>query len=130
MYYENPKEDEQPCNQCGSRCCRYVVVEISRPNCKRDYDSIRWYLLHKDVNVYVDSDKTWHLEFITECQALKGDGNCSIYTSGKRPKICMDYGDDEGVCEYYNKPYVHYFSNVKQYENYLNRNNVDWKWKR
>lgn len=130
MYLKNSKEDVIPCNACGSRCCRYIVIEINKPSCKRDYDSIRWYLLHEDVNVFVDSQKTWHIEFTTDCQALNDDGKCSIYTGGKRPNICKDYGAEEGVCEYFCKPYVHYFSTVRQYENYLKKHNIDWKWKR
>ena len=53
------------CMECGAECCRYIATEIDEPTCKRDYDNVRWYLLHKDVYVFVDHDDCWYVEFET-----------------------------------------------------------------
>lgn len=54
--------------------------------------------MHKNVNVYIDEEGEWHLEFLTPCEFL-GEGNkCKIYD--KRPEICKEYNHDE--CTFYN----------------------------
>ena len=117
-----------PCHKCGAKCCKYVAIEIDIPTTKTEYDYIRWYLLHKDMNVFIDHDKKWHVEFKTPCEMIDKDGKCLAYDI--RPKICRTHGNDDEECEYFDSPYLFYFSDTKQYEKYLNKKKIDWKFKK
>lgn len=84
-----------PCEGCD-HCCRYIALEINRPRTKRDFDNIRWYLLHRNVSVMVDWEGSWLVQFDTPCEWLK-EGRCSHYAL--RPDICREY--DPAECERY-----------------------------
>ena len=47
--------DTNPCEGC-SYCCEYIAMEIDKPTTVNDFDYIFWYLIHKDVWVYVDEE--------------------------------------------------------------------------
>lgn len=117
-----------PCIECGAKCCRYVSVEMDRPTCKADYYTIRWYLLHRNVHVYIDHDNDWYVEFITECEALQPDHRCGAYET--RPQVCRDHGWPAGSCEHFEVPYKVYFKTSAEYEAWLDRRKIDWRWKR
>ncbi len=85
------------CTKCNAHCCRHVAVGINTPKSKRDFDNIRWYLLHKNVWVSIDLEGNWLLEFRTPCRHIKGNYECSIYE--KRPDICRDYPAKDELCE-------------------------------
>jgi hypothetical protein len=85
------------CDNCGI-CCRYIVLEIPEPKNKKDFDHIRWLLLHKGVEVYVEKDKSWNVSIDTECINLK-DGKCQNYIN--RPNVCREYTISE--CERFKK---------------------------
>ena len=42
------------CEHCAAACCRYLALPIDKPTTKRDYDDIRWYLMHEGVSVFVE----------------------------------------------------------------------------
>ena len=84
-----------PCEGCD-HCCRYIAIEIDRPRTKRDFDNVRWYLLHRNVSVMVDWEGSWLVQFDTPCEWLK-EGRCTHYAL--RPEICREY--DPGECERY-----------------------------
>lgn len=89
------------CEHCG-KCCNHVTVEIDKPEDKEDFEEIKWFVLHKNVSVFIDDDGEWNVQFITPCKARK-DNKCEIHT--KRPSICKDYDPEEcefnGEGEYY-----------------------------
>ena len=116
-----------PCRECEGKCCQYVAIEIGKPASKTDYDHIRWYLYHKNTNVFIDHDKKWYVEFRTPCEEQDVAFNCKIYK--KRPGICRKHGNLEGECEYYDSPYLKYFSNNKEFLKYLKEKNIDWEFK-
>ncbi len=116
-----------PCEDCGGRCCKYIVIEIDKPKSKKDFHYLRWYLLHKDVNVFLDHNNKWHIEFKTPCTAQTEDHSCSIYKD--RPMICQSHGTGDGECEYYETPYSVYFSDLKTFEKYLDKKGIDWRFK-
>jgi uncharacterized protein len=125
------KPSKDACAECGAACCRYVALEIDRPACKRDYDNIRWYLLHRNVQVFVDHERRWHVEFTTDCSALDDTNACRFY--GKRPLICREHGDrDDAHCEFLGgeAPHLLHFATVEAFERYLDRRGVDWRWQR
>ena len=86
---------QNPCAGC-SLCCRYIAMEIDRPEEKKDVEQIRWFLLHKNVWIFIDHDSSWNIQFNTPCEKLDGH-LCSIYET--RPQICRDYSVDS--CEKY-----------------------------
>jgi len=119
------------CEKCGAECCRYIASEIGKPVSKRDYDNIRWFLLHEGVHVFVDEDGDWYVEVEAKCIALADDKRCLIY--GKRPKVCRSHGEGEIVCEYHagsEKPYRERFSAIEEFDEYLDGRGIDWQWKR
>ncbi len=77
-----------PCNDCGA-CCRYIAIEIDSPTGYKDYDHIRWYLVHQSVAVYIDWEGDWFVEFATSCEHLSDSATCDIYS--ERPQICSDF---------------------------------------
>ena len=85
--------EKNPCNGCDL-CCRHIAVEIDVPETEKEYDQIRWFLLHKDVWVFIDNDDSWNLQVNNKCEKLI-DGICDYYE--KRPAICRDYST--GSCE-------------------------------
>lgn len=117
-----------PCGKCEARCCRYVAIEIERPKTKRDYDFIRWYLLHDNVNVFADHDKVWYVEFRSGCSALGEDGGCTQYSS--RPDICRTHASKDGDCEFFDSPYSLRFSEAKEFETWLEGKGIDWRMKK
>jgi Fe-S-cluster containining protein len=116
------------CAACGGMCCRYVAVEIDKPTCKRDYDHIRWYLLHEKVHVFLDHEKRWFVEFETPCSALQADAACGNYA--ERPRICRQHGEGAVECEYVSddQPFRRRFSTATEFEDYLDRKRVLWRW--
>lgn len=84
-----------PCEGCD-HCCRYVTIPIDRPRSRRDFDNIRWYLLHRNVSVLCDWEGSWMVQFDTPCEWLK-DGRCGHYAL--RPEVCREY--DPADCERY-----------------------------
>jgi Fe-S-cluster containining protein len=84
------------CDQCSGLCCRYFALPIDNPTDKRDYDNIRWYLLHQNVVIFVE-DKQWYMGILNRCKALQPDNRCGIYET--RPAICRSYSTDN--CDYH-----------------------------
>jgi Fe-S-cluster containining protein len=107
-----------------------VATGIDTPSCKRDYDNIRWYLMHENVQVFIDKDGEWTLEFITPCAALLHDNTCGRYS--RHPRVCREYPSAESWCEYEDDdlPYSKLFTCVEDFERYLDGKKIDWRWKR
>ena len=121
-------EREYPCARCGAFCCRHVALEIDKPTNKQDYDYIRWYLLHKKVEVFTDEGK-WYLKLETECEKLLPNGRCGIYET--RPSICRDYPPKDRECEFEgDEPYYDLrFSTVDEFEKYMDASGKNWRTK-
>ncbi len=85
--------DANPCSGC-SNCCEYIALEIDRPKTLRDFDHILWYVLHKDVWVYIDDAGDWYVQFNTPCEKLE-KRRCTYYPD--RPLICRDYSPRDCV---------------------------------
>jgi Fe-S-cluster containining protein len=83
------------CEHCTAACCQYLALPLDHPETARDFDDIRWYLMHKGVAVFVE-DGEWYIQVPTRCDNLRPDNLCGIYE--KRPKICREY--KAGDCDY------------------------------
>ena len=107
-----------------------MAVEIDRPTRKRDYDHIRWYLLHGNIHVFVDHENDWFLEMESDCESLGPGGQCLNYEN--RPRICRQYGNDHQTCEYLaeEEPFKARFSNAADYEAWMDKKKIKWRWKK
>jgi len=111
----DPK-DKNPCQGC-SYCCEYVALEIDKPNTEKDFNFILWYVIHKDVWVYVDEEAEWYIQFNTPCDKLQDDRRCGYYP--ERPQICRDY-EAVSCSRYGGDPEEKYmFKNEKDLYDYL-----------
>lgn len=110
-----PKRDElKPgevlCDHCTAKCCRYFALPLETPEDFKDYEYIRWFLLHERASVFTD-EGDWYLLVHTDCQHLQPDHRCGIYAT--RPQICREYSTDN--CEYdEDATYERYFETAAQ----------------
>jgi Fe-S-cluster containining protein len=118
------------CKKCGSICCKHVALEIDKPTSKQDYDYIRWYLLHKNVEVFVEDNGSWYLKFSSPCERLLPDGGCGAYED--RPQICRGYPPEDNDCEFEGDGnyYKYLFRSVEEFEKFLDKKKKNWRFKR
>jgi Fe-S-cluster containining protein len=103
------------CEKCAALCCRYFVLEIDKPETRRQFDDVRWYLVHENTFVFIEKRK-WYLGVYARCKHLQQDNRCGIYE--RRPKICRDYSTEN--CDYHGGDYDWeiLFSSAEQLERY------------
>lgn len=103
------------CEHCLAACCRYIALPLDRPTTAKDYDDIRWYLMHQGISVFVE-EGDWYIQFQTRCKNLGLDNRCGIYDS--RPQICRTY--EPGECDYAGGTYGydHLFTHPQQIDEY------------
>lgn len=111
---EDLKPGEVLCTYCTAKCCRYFALPIDTPSSTKDFEYIRWYLLHDRATVFIEGD-SWYLLVHTKCRHLGDDNLCMDYE--KRPQICRDYTTKK--CEYEDDwVYDHYFETAEQIGEY------------
>ena len=111
---EDLKADEVLCDHCTAKCCGYFALPIETPTESRDFEYIRWYLLHDRASVFTE-EGDWYLMVHTTCKHLQADNRCGIYET--RPQICRDYSTDN--CEYEDDwTYEQYFETAEQIYEY------------
>ncbi len=112
---EELKPGESLCDHCTAKCCHYFALPIDAPEDRRDFDYLRWFLLHDRATAFTEGD-TWYLLVHTTCQHLRPDYRCGIYET--RPQICRDYSTDN--CEYEEDAvYDRYFETPEQVSEYV-----------
>lgn len=105
------------CDGCNAQCCRYVAIEIDTPEEIIDFENIKWYVSHKNVQVYICEDGSWNVEFLTSCEHLDDKNVCSIYED--RPDICREY--HQGSCTFHNNyEEQHLFKSIEDVNTYIN----------
>jgi len=70
-------------------------LPIEEPTNRRDYDDIRWYVMHRGISIFVE-DGDWFIQVATKCENLLPDNRCGVYET--RPEICREY--EAGDCDY------------------------------
>jgi Fe-S-cluster containining protein len=111
---EELKPGEMLCSYCTAKCCRYFALPIDTPETWKDFEYIRWYLLHERATVFVEDD-CWYLLVHNRCKHLRDDNLCSSYQT--RPQICRDYAPKN--CEYEDEwVYEHYWETPEQVDEY------------
>ena len=88
------------CDRCTAMCCRYFALPLDTPETAGQFDDIRWYLLHRDVEVFVE-DGEWYLHVLRPCKHLLPDNRCGIYET--RPRVCRKHTTK--TCEYHDGDY-------------------------
>ncbi len=103
------------CEHCAGACCRYLALPLDVPEDRRDFDDIRWYLMHEGISVFVE-EGDWYVQIQTRCKNLRDDNLCGVYES--RPSICRDYKAED--CDYSGGQfgYDHLFTHPVQLEAY------------
>lgn len=102
------------CEYCTAKCCKYFALPIETPDNRKEFDFIRWYLLHDRATVFVE-DGSWYLLVHTACRHLQDDHRCGIYHT--RPQICREYSTKQ--CEYEDDwTYEQYFETPEQIHEY------------
>lgn len=106
------------CLNCDAKCCKYIALELDFPENKNDIEDLKWYILHQNVEIYIDHDDDLILEFKTKCKALDKNNQCKIYS--KRPSICRkhnakDCENNEG------KSFKVLFKTPEDIENYFKK---------
>ena len=108
------KPGELLCTHCGAKCCHYFALPIDVPKTRRDFEFIRWYLLHELASVFTEDD-TWYLLVHSKCKMLGGDNLCAAYAT--RPNVCRDYSIKD--CEYEDEwCYERYLETPEQVQQY------------
>ena len=103
------------CDYCNAKCCRYFCLPIEVPESAKEYDYIRWFLLHGQSSIFVEDD-SWYLLVHTVCKHLQADNRCGIYET--RPEICREYSTD--ACEFdEDSVYEKYFETPEQVVEYV-----------
>ena len=74
------------CDHCSAKCCRYFALPMDEPTEQRDFDFMRWFLMHERAAVFTEDDN-WYLVVHTSCKHLQADHRCGIYLT--RPEICQ-----------------------------------------
>lgn len=111
---EQVPPDKHLCEYCTAKCCKYFALPIDTPDCWKDFDYLRWYLLHAQASVFCEGE-TWYLMVHTTCKHLQTDGRCGIYDT--RPEICREYSTKD--CEFEDDwIYDRYFETPEQIEEY------------
>ena len=106
--------EEVLCEYCSAKCCRYFALPIETPATPKDFEFVRWYIMHGQASVFTEEDD-WYLLVHTKCKHLQADNRCSVYET--RPEICHDYSTKD--CEYEDEwTYDRYFELSEQVEEY------------
>jgi len=112
---EELKPGEVLCQFCTAKCCRYYSLPMEKPTTRKDFDYIRWFLMHGRSAVYIE-DGTWYLLVFSDCQHLLPDNRCGIYET--RPEICREYTTEK--CEYEDDwTYDRFFETAEQVSEYV-----------
>lgn len=105
-----------PCENCAALCCKYIVLDIDTPEELKDFENIKWYVVHKNTEVFVDDEGVWNIRFLTKCDQLDKNNKCKIYQT--RPEICKEFSSK--TCPQ-NKEYeeILTFKKIEDVEDYI-----------
>jgi Fe-S-cluster containining protein len=102
------------CEHCTAKCCQYFALPIDTPTTRKDFEFIRWFLLHERAAIFTEDDD-WYLLVYARCKNLQPDNRCANYEM--RPQVCRDYATEN--CEYEDEwTYERYFETPEQVEEY------------
>jgi len=106
---------ENLCEECVGLCCRYYAFAIETPETKRDFEDIRWYMLHGSNIIFVDEGE-WYIQINQKCNALMSDNRCAVYEN--RPAICREYATKDCDWSANEYGYDHLFTKPEQIDQF------------
>ncbi len=114
--FENEEKmtESEICVLCHG-CCSYVTADIEKPETKERIEEYRWYLFHRNTEIFIDNDGNWQLLFKTPCNELDENGYCKVYEI--RPQICRDYSAE--YCSRTGKDHTHLFKTPEELTAFL-----------
>lgn len=114
-----PEINRELCEGC-TICCEHVALEIDEPEDEDDFQNLMWYVMHKNVIVFMDDDNDWYVEFKSPCKHLTEDGLCEVHSD--RPKVCIEYSQDS--CEKHGEgsPYAVLFKERQEVIDWVRKN--------
>lgn len=106
------------CEHCAAACCRYLALPLDEPTTARDFDDMRWYLMHEGISIFVE-EGDWYIQIQARCKHLGSNNLCTIYET--RPEICEEYEPHD--CDYSvgSYGYDHLFTHAKQIEEFYRK---------
>lgn len=108
--------NKKTCKGCDATCCRYITIQLDIPETIDDFENIKWYVAHKNVEVNVEESGEWFVKFFTDCKHLNKNNLCDIYKT--RPKVCREHKTKS--CERYNdENFLLTFKEIKDVDNYI-----------
>jgi len=107
--------ESEICVKCHG-CCSYVTADIEKPDTAMRREEYKWYLHHRNTEIYIDNEGSWQLLFKTPCNELDENGFCLVYET--RPQICRDYSAE--YCSRTGKDHTHLFKTPDEMTAYLN----------
>ena len=113
--------EKTKCGGCTALCCSYFALEIDAPDEPEDFENLRWYILHQDVEIFIDGED-WYLQINRKCQWLVGN-QCGNYEN--RPQICREYSDEE--CDFDGVESDTTFKTIEELEAYRDGWVADYK---
>lgn len=103
------------CDHCTAKCCRYFALPMEAPTTRKDFETMRWFLMHDRAAVFTENDD-WYLVVHTTCKHLQDDHRCGVYMT--RPQICRAYSTKD--CEYDDDwIYDRYFEMSEQVDEFM-----------
>ena len=105
------------CSECNQECCKSVIVEIDKPTTHEDWEDVKWQVAHKNVQVILDNDDSWCIEFLTPCEMMLENGKCTIYD--KRPLMCRNHSAETCVINGEGDFYEVVLNSIEDVEKYL-----------
>ena len=82
---------ETKCGGCIALCCRYFAIEVEAPTEPKDFDDLKWYMLHDKVELFTEG-RSWYVQVFNKCTNLGVNNECTDYEN--RPGICREYEND------------------------------------
>ncbi|MHC5211220.1 MAG: YkgJ family cysteine cluster protein [Planctomycetota bacterium] len=86
-----PPFAETKCGGCIALCCRYFAIEVDAPTEPKDFDDLKWYILHDKVELFTEG-RSWYVQVFNKCTNLGLNNECLDYEN--RPGICREYEND------------------------------------
>jgi Fe-S-cluster containining protein len=107
------------CEECKGACCKDVAIEIDEPEDFDDFEDIKWLIAHENVNVYLDNEHDWLVEFKTRCKFLDEKNRCKIYHN--RYKVCGEHDPISCVSNGNGRHHKMIFRNERDVDKYMKK---------
>ena len=92
---------------------------MDKPETLEDWENIKWQVAHKNIQVILDNEDSWCIEFLTPCDEMDDSGKCRVYD--KRPAMCKKHSPENCIVNGDGDYYKVIFKCIENVENYLEK---------